>query len=104
MARLKSVSWMEKALSTVSYSNIHVKYHRRTKNFDSGEWLTVEWWDGSDWNLLEQYRSGTVSPADFACGSGADNNANFKVRWSASSDKNNEFANVDNVEITGVAN
>ena len=103
MARLKSTSWIEKAVSTASYSNIHVKYHRRTVNFDSGEWLTVEWWDGSGWTELEHYQGGLAN-ADFACGSGADNNANFKVRWSASSDKNNEFANVDNAEITGTAN
>jgi hypothetical protein len=35
------------------------------------------------------------------CGSGADNNANFKVRWRTNCNKNPEFANVDNVEVTG---
>jgi len=101
MARLKKVASMEKALSTVGYTNIHVKYIRRTVAFDApNEWLYVEWWDGNNWTELEHYRGGLVA-ADMTCGSGADNNANFKVRWRTDADKNNEFANVDNVEITG---
>jgi hypothetical protein len=67
---------------------------------DAGEWLYVEWYDGSDWIELEHYRGGWVW-TDLTCGSGANNNANFKVRWRTNVDKNPEFANVDNVEITG---
>jgi len=68
--------------------------------FDSGEYLYAEWWDGSNWNELEHYQGGLAN-ADFVCGSGADNNANFKVRWRTNVDKNPEFANVDDVEVTG---
>ena len=93
---------MEKALSTVGYSNIHVIYERRTVNFDApDEYLFVEWWDGSDWHELERYRSSAMSGVDYSCGSGADNNANFKVRWRTNANKNPEFAEVDDVEITG---
>lgn len=69
--------------------------------FDSGEWLYVEWYDGSDWNELEHYRSQTWAETELTCGSGADNNANFKVRWRVNVDKNPEFANVDDIVVSG---
>jgi hypothetical protein len=38
---------------------------------------------------------------DMTCGSGADNNANFKIRYRTNGDKNNESAYIDDVEVTG---
>jgi hypothetical protein len=104
VARIKWNGYIEKALSTAGYSNIHVKYERRTVAMDApDEWLFVEWWDGSDWNELEHTRDGGMVAKDMTCGSGADDNANFKVRWRTNVDKNPEFGEVDDVEITGVA-
>jgi hypothetical protein len=105
MVRMKWTNSIQKVLSTEGYSDIHVKYRRRTVQFDApDEWLFVEYWDGSNWNELERYRSETCATTDQACGSGADDNADFKLRFRVIANKNPEFANVDNVEITGVAN
>ncbi|MHC4649046.1 MAG: hypothetical protein ACYTBJ_26635, partial [Planctomycetota bacterium] len=52
-AKIPSTASIEKALSTVGYTDIHVKYYRKTKGLDSGEYLYAEWYDGSGWNPLE---------------------------------------------------
>jgi hypothetical protein len=77
---------------------------RKTTAFDSGEWLFIEWWDGSSWNELERTKDELWgSLQDKTCGSAADDNANFKVRWRTNGSSNPEYASVDNVEITGAA-
>ncbi len=95
-------TWIEKAISTASYTSIHVKYARRQNSgFEPEEYLFVEWYDGSSWNELERMQDIPWTYKDMTCGSGADNNANFKVRFRTNADKNNEYGNVDAVEITG---
>ena len=104
-AKLKKTTWIEKAISTAGYTDIHVKYARWTSaGFDAGENLYVEWWDGSDWNVLETVPGGIGwTLKDQTCGAGADNNANFKVKFRTNANQNNESAYVDDVEITGTA-
>jgi hypothetical protein len=63
--------------------------------------LYVEWWDGSDWNVLETVGSSDWTYQDMTCGSGADNNPNFKLRYRTDGTKNNHTGKVDEVEITG---
>ena len=102
-AKLAKTTWIEKAVSTAGYSSIHVKYYRMTKNFDAGEYLYVEWYDGTDWNELESTQvSSWGSRQDMTCGSGANDNSNFKVRFRTNAGSNNESAYVDTVEVTGV--
>ncbi|MHC4739955.1 MAG: LamG-like jellyroll fold domain-containing protein, partial [Planctomycetota bacterium] len=38
-AAIKGTAWMEKAISTAGFTAIHVKYARKTKGLDSGEYL-----------------------------------------------------------------
>jgi hypothetical protein len=99
--KLRSLTWIEKAVSTAGYSNIHVKYVRKTGGLDSGEYLYAEWYDGSDWTELEATQDTVWVEKDLSCGAGADNNANFKVRLRLNSNKTNETAFLDNVEVTG---
>ncbi len=101
-AKLKKTTWIEKAISTVGYTTIHVKYARWTAGFDAGEYLYVEWWDGSSWNVLETV-PGNIgwTVMDMTCGSGANNNANFKARFRTNANLNNESAYIDDVEISG---
>jgi len=102
-AKLAGTTWMQKAVSTVGKSTIHVKYARKTKGLDAGEYLYVEWSiDGSAWNNLETTQATTWASQDFTCGSGANNNANFRVRWRTNaSAASSEYAYVDDVVITG---
>ena len=102
-AEVASTSWMEKAISTAGFTSIHVKYVRKTKGLDSGEYLYVEWYDGGGWNLLESTQDTSWVSKDITCPAGADNNAGFKVRFRTDADKGNEYAAIDDVEITGTS-
>jgi len=103
-AKLASTTWMEKAIDTTGFTGIHVKYYRRTYAFDSGEYLYVEYYDGNQWNELEAAQTNDWgSQQDKLCGSGADNNSSFKIRFRTNANKTNECAYVDLVEVTGTA-
>jgi hypothetical protein len=96
--------WIEKTLSTSGSMDIHVRYARRTKGLDSGEYLSVQWYDGSNWNTLEQVgdTKSKWASRDQLCGAGANDNPFFKVRfYCLTSNMNEEWAQVDNVEVTG---
>ncbi|MHC4483543.1 MAG: hypothetical protein ACYSW4_08350, partial [Planctomycetota bacterium] len=104
-AEAAKVTWIEKAISTVGYETIHVKYYRQTKGFDSGENLYVEWFDGSSWNPLETVQKASYGDGlqDKVCGAGADENAGFKIRFRTNGNKVNEYAFIDDVVISGTA-
>ena len=103
-AKLKKTTWIEKALSTSGFATIHVKYARKTSNkLDSGEFLYAEWHDGTSWTELESTQETSWASKDWTLGSGADNNASFKVRFRLNASANNETAFVDDVEILGTA-
>ncbi len=69
---------------------------------DSGEYLYVRWSvNGSDWYDLEITNDTSWSYQDKACGSGADNNAGFRVRFYSNGDKHKDYSYIDEVEITG---
>jgi hypothetical protein len=64
--------------------------------------LTVEWSvDGSTWYNLETTQQSSWASQDLTCASGANNNANFRVRWRTNGTKTTQYAYVDDVEITG---
>jgi len=91
-----------KSVSTVGFSEIHVKYARKTKGLDSGESLTVEWSiDGSAWNVIESIEDTDWLYRDIALGAGAGEEDGFSLRFRTNSNKTNEYAAVDSVEITG---
>ena len=101
-AKLGKVSWIEKAVSTSGYTSIHVKYARKTNGLDAGEEFEAEWYDGSNWNLLESTLDANWAEKDWLCGSGANNNPNFKIRFSSSGQHpNNEYSYLDDVEVSG---
>ena len=104
-ALLKKTAWIEKAVSTVGYDSIYVKYARKTKGLDTDEYLLVEWYDGSTWLELERTRDNSSwSSVEKTCGIGADDEAkaNFKIRFSTNGNAGNDEAMVDDVEITNI--
>ena len=100
-AKLKITASMETGVSTVGYTSIHLKYARRTNNLDAGEYLTADWFDGTDWNTLEQTQQTAWAFKDWTLPSGAANNPDFKIRYTVNANKNTEFGFVDVVEVTG---
>ena len=100
-ARIKRTSWIEKAVSTAGYDTIELSYARRTRNMDSGENLTVEYWNGSSWVSVESTSSTSWSVPTWSLGADADDNAAFKIRFRTNANRNNERGDVDDVELIG---
>jgi len=101
-AKLGRTTWIEKAVSTVGYTDIHVKYARKANKLDAGEEFLCEWYDGSGWNLLESTLDSNWAEKDWLCGSGANGNADFKIRFTSNGQHpNNETSYLDIVEVSG---
>lgn len=100
-SRIKATSFMEKGIDTTGYTNITLSYDRRTRNFDTGESLKVEWFDGTVWSVLEDTTDTNWATSNFILPSAANSNASVKVRFSTFAGDNIENADVDNVLIQG---
>ncbi|MHC4616860.1 MAG: hypothetical protein ACYTEQ_03810 [Planctomycetota bacterium] len=102
-AELARTTWMEKPISTVGYTDIHVKYYRATRRFNGGELLYVEWYDGGGWNTLESIQSAGYGDGlqDKLCGVGANENAGFRIRFRTNANRRNEYAFIDDVVVSG---
>ncbi len=100
-AELGRAASITKSAHTIGVTDIHVKYARKTVGLDSGEYLVVEWYDGTNWNELERTQDTAWVYKDFTLPSGAANNALFKIRFSNDGVDNKEFTYVDDVEISG---
>ncbi len=101
-AETKRASWYEKAFSTVGYSDIHVRYVRKTIALDAGEFLYAEWYDGAAWSQIEATQDTAWVQQDWTLPAGANGNANFKIRFRSNPNGANERTYVDDVEITGI--
>jgi hypothetical protein len=100
-SRIKGMSSIEKAIDTSGHTDITVSYDRRTRNFDAGESLIAEWFDGTTWQELENTTDTSWVTSSFSLPSTASDNANVKIRFITNSSANNENADIDNVIIKG---
>ena len=100
-ARLRRSTWIERAVSTSGYSSVALSYSRRTSGMDSNENLFVEYWNGSSWVAVETTRATSWADQSFALGAGAANNGAFKIRFRTNCNRNNERADIDDVELVG---
>ncbi|MFC2155665.1 hypothetical protein ACFLRB_04155 [Acidobacteriota bacterium] len=100
-ARLGRSGSLTKSVSTLGFSNIQVKYARKTVNLDAGEYLVVEWYDGSNWNELERTQDTSWAYKQYALPAGASENAQFQLKFSSLGIDNSEYGYVDYVEISG---
>ncbi|MEJ5165507.1 MAG: S8 family serine peptidase [Thermoanaerobaculia bacterium] len=88
--------------STLGYTNIHIIFDVLTTGMDAGEYLYLEWYDGSSW-----YSAWYGQPTSWQCGvdialpQGASNNANFRIRFRNNASNANETGSVDYVIIRG---
>jgi hypothetical protein len=100
-AELKRSASMQVAVATTGSSNIVVRYVRKTSGFDSGERLLVEWFNGTSWTQLESTASTSWATQSWPLPAGANDNPNFRLRFTTNANANNEKACVDDVEVTG---
>lgn len=103
-AELKKATWIEKSISTAGHSDISLKYSRKTTQYDSGENLTVEWFDGSNWNNVETTQETSWLTIDAQLGAAANDNAAFKIRFLTNASAKKEKASIDDILVEGVPN
>lgn len=95
-------SYLEIAVSTAGYTDmVSVRYFRQIIAHDAGDSFIVEWYDGTNWNLIEEKNSfdqpAYTDPWVFLP-SGALNNPDFKLRF-ADKCAGVEKVRLDSVEI-----
>jgi thermitase len=101
-ARVRRTSWLQRSISTVGYGSIEINVARRTAGLESSEWLFVEWWNGSAWTIAAQVRNNAFSQGWISLPAGASNRADFRFRFRTNANRNNEWADIDAVELRGV--
>jgi len=100
-AELNGPASLTKSISTKGFSNIQVKYARKTSGLDAGEFLLVDWYDGSTWHEIEQTQDTSWTYVTHYLPAGANENVMFKLRFTGLNADNKEYCFVDQVEITG---
>jgi hypothetical protein len=103
-ARLSRATWMEKTISTAGYNTISIVVGRRTSGMDAGEFLYIEWWNGSAWTVAGTVNTTAWATATFNLPAAAADNAAFKFRFRTNASANNERGDIDNVTLRGIAN
>jgi hypothetical protein len=101
-AGAEQFGWFKRTISTAGYTGIHLKYAGMTRNMDAGESLTVEWYDSSQWHVIDELLSNDIYVLrDWTLPAGAENNPDFAIRFTGNADRNKEWGYADNVEVTG---
>lgn len=100
-AQTDRVASLTKAVSTLGFSNIQVKYARKTAGLEADEYLVVEWYDGSGWHEIERTQDTSWVYKQYTLPAGANENAQFQLRFATLGVDSKEYTYVDQVEITG---
>ena len=96
-----------RTISTAGYTSIVVTVDLRVTGLEAGEYLQVQWYDGSTWAVADTIASGDPD-ADgqwhnytYNLPSGANNNANFAVKFWISCDLWDDNGYIDNLVVKG---
>ena len=97
---------MQKTISTIGYSDIHVKYARKAVGYESGDLFYAKYSSdgGNTWTTLDtaDYTATSWAPQDKVCGTDAAGKSNFIVKFeSVAASGGNRSTYVDTVEIAG---
>jgi len=99
--RMRRTSSLEHAIDASGRTNIVLSYARGTSGYDGGEFLTVDWFDGSSWTVLEGTNATGYATRSFSLGAVADGNPNLRIRFSSNANRNNELGLLDDVVVNG---
>jgi subtilisin family serine protease len=101
-ARIRNTGIIERAVSTSAYDQIALLVSRRSKNYDSGESLEIEWFNGSSWNSVDTVTARKWNGRFLELPNGADNNSSFKIRFRSVGNMGKERGDVDDVKVIGI--
>ncbi len=100
-ARLKKDTWIEKAVSTAGFTDIELNVSHRSKNYDPGDELVIEYWNGAQWVTIHATSETQWHNRNYKVGDDGYNNPAFKIRLRTTALDAKERSDIDNVEITG---
>ncbi len=106
---------LRKSISTSNYENVYLEFeykmpHQEGANnpngFESGDYVKVDWFDGTNWNTLHEFEDGQetniwTKKVFGPLSNLANDNPNFQIRFKAKLDHGNDQLFIDNVKITG---
>ncbi len=98
---LKKTVTLDRSVSTVGYSGVTIIVAERSQNYESTEFLTLEWFDGSSWSTADQWQQKGWSERFTGLPAAAGNNANFAVRFSTNAKGKQERSKIDNFAVVG---
>ena len=101
-ARVRRTSWLQRSISTAGHGDIEVRFARRTAGLENSEWLFLEWWNGSAWTIAAQARTTTYAEVTVTLPAAASNRSDFRIRFRTNANRNDEWADLDLVEVRGV--
>jgi subtilisin family serine protease len=101
--RVVQTGWIQRNVDTTGYGSIEFRFARRTAGMDGGERLYAEYWNGAGWVAVESTKSTAWASRAFVLPAAAANNPNFAIRFRTNCNLTNERADLDNVEVRGVA-
>ena len=112
MIRMRGSEGIQRTISTAGYTNIRVSFALRlVTTTEPGEYVQGLWYNGSAWTVLKQINDGDADndglwhSYQFDLPAGANNNANFALKFYTSADNVNydDDGLVDNVVVQSTA-
>lgn len=97
-------STLEVSISTVGFTNINISYDVQRIGLDAADNFTAEYFNGTDYIIIESNSSVDdleYQNRSFLLSSDAENNQNFKLRFSCVGAGPSEGCRIDNVELRG---
>jgi hypothetical protein len=88
-------------VSTVGYGGVTIVFAQRSQNYESTEFVTLEWFDGSAWNTADQWQQKGWAERFTSLPAAAGNNSSFAVRLSCNAKGKKERSKIDNFVVVG---
>jgi PKD repeat protein len=108
LVQLRSGGAAYRTISTVGYTSITVTYDMTVFDLEAGEKQEVLWYDGSTWTVLDTIADGDSDEDgnwrvyNFSLPAGANNNANFAIKFDQTASLWDDNTMIDDVIIQGV--
>ena len=99
--QLKKAVDIDLAVSTVGYATIDIYISERSQNYESAEFLSLDWFDGSSWNTADQWQQKGWRDRMVTLPAAAGNNSAFQLRFSCNAKGKQERSKVDDVLVVG---
>ena len=106
-ANLKRTTQIQRPLSTVGFANVSIEFAHRSLNYEGGESLIVEWFNGASWTQIASLTAVEWREKNYILPAGAANNPNFALRFRTTAVGKNSVtgkkkkSHVDDVRVIG---